>query len=167
MMNIINVSGKRKYALILAFCFALSCVLGYRLKRYGYTCRTALEWVEMLLALFIVTIVSYIFTRILFSFLTWLRDGERKSRILKKEYTDLQAFFFYAGVILLFWFPVFLAYYPSVFAYDAEMQFYQFLAHDYSTHHPLIHTLFLGLFFKLGAAVFGSYSVGMALHSIV
>ncbi len=121
----------------------------------------------MLLALFVMTIVSYIFACILFSFLTWLRDGERKSRILKKEYTNLQVFFFYGGVILLLWFPVFLAYYPSVFAYDAETQFYQYLAHDYSTHHPLIHTLFLGTFFKLGDTVFGSYSVGMALHSVV
>ena len=121
----------------------------------------------MLLALFAMTIVSYIFVCILFVFLTWLRNGERKSRILKKEYTNLQVFFFYTGIILLLWVPVFLAYYPSVFAYDAEAQFYQYLAHDYSTHHPLIHTLFLGTFFKLGETLFGSYSAGMALHSIV
>ena len=167
MMNIINDSKKRKYALILGFCFALSCVLGYRLKRYGYTCRTITEWMGLLLALLLMTMVSYIFVCVLFSFLAWLRDGERKSRILKKEYTNLQVFFFYTGIILLLWFPVFLAYYPSVFAYDAEAQFYQYLAHDYSTHHPLIHTLFLGAFFKLGETGFASYSAGMALHSIV
>jgi hypothetical protein len=62
---------------------------------------------------------------------------------------------------------VFLAYYPSVFAYDAEGQLYQVMAGDYSTHHPLLHTLFLGAFFKLGEQVFGSVSVGMALHSVV
>lgn len=167
MRNIINVSGKRKYALILGFGFALSCVLGFRLKQYGYTCRTVSEWIGILLALFFMTCVSYIFARILFSFLAWMQNGKKESRILKKEYTNLQAFFFYTGVILLLWIPVFLAYYPSVFAYDAEAQFYQFLSHDYSTHHPLIHTLFLGIFFKLGEVLFGSYSIGMALHSIV
>lgn len=62
---------------------------------------------------------------------------------------------------------VFLAYYPSVFAYDAEGQLYQVIAHDYSTHHPLLHTLFLGAFFKLGGLLPGSYSAGMAMHSVV
>lgn len=77
-----------------------------------------------------------------------------------------QAWFFYAVVIFLCWTPIFLAYYPSVFAYDAEGQLYQVIAHDYSTHHPLLHTLFLGAFFKLGGAL-GSYSAGMAVHSVV
>lgn len=71
------------------------------------------------------------------------------------------------GIILLCWIPVFLAYYPSVFAYDAEGQLYQVLAHDYSTHHPLLHTIFLGTFFRLGGSLPGSYSAGMAVHSVV
>lgn len=70
-------------------------------------------------------------------------------------------------LIFLCWLPVFLAYYPSVFAYDAEGQLYQVIAHDYSTHHPLLHTLFLGAFFKLGGLLPGSYSAGMAMHSVV
>ncbi len=73
---------------------------------------------------------------------------------------------FYSLCIFLCWLPVFLAYYPSVFAYDAEGQLYQVLAGDYSTHHPLVHTLFLGAFFRLGIAV-GSCSAGMAVHSVV
>ena len=70
-------------------------------------------------------------------------------------------------LILLGWIPVFLAYYPSVFAYDAEGQLYQVLAHDYSTHHPLLHTLFLGAFFRLGGSLPGSYPAGLAIHSFV
>ncbi|MDE7358389.1 MAG: hypothetical protein K2N39_02955, partial [Lachnospiraceae bacterium] len=73
---------------------------------------------------------------------------------------------FYSLLIFLCWLPVFLAYYPSVFAYDAEGQLYQVLAGDYSTHHPLLHTLFLGAFFRLGMAL-GSCSAGMAVHSVV
>ncbi len=73
---------------------------------------------------------------------------------------------FYGAVIFLCWLPVFLAYYPSVFAYDAEGQLYQVIAGDYSTHHPLLHTLFMGAFFRLGGAV-GSYPFGMAVHSAV
>ncbi|MDE6600788.1 MAG: hypothetical protein K2K90_01215 [Lachnospiraceae bacterium] len=77
-----------------------------------------------------------------------------------------QVWLLYSLLIFLCWMPVFLAYYPSVFAYDAEGQLYQVLAGDYSTHHPLLHTLFLGAFFRLGMAL-GSCSAGMAVHSVV
>lgn len=77
-----------------------------------------------------------------------------------------QVWIFYSLLIFLCWLPIFLAYYPSVFAYDAEGQLYQVLAGDYSTHHPLLHTLFLGAFFRLGIAR-GSVSAGMAVHSVV
>lgn len=78
-----------------------------------------------------------------------------------------QIWLFSTAIILACWIPVFLAYYPSVFAYDAESQLYQVLAQDYSTHHPLLHTIFLGAFFRLGGNVLGSYSAGMAVHSVV
>lgn len=84
-----------------------------------------------------------------------------------KKYRLWQVWLFYGAVIFLCWMPVFLAYYPSVFAYDAEGQLYQVIAHDYSTHHPLLHTLFLGAFFRLGGVLFGSYPAGMAVHSVV
>ena len=77
-----------------------------------------------------------------------------------------QMWLFYLAFIFACWLPVFLAYYPSVFAYDAEGQLYQVIAGDYSTHHPLLHTLFLGAFFRLGGRM-GSYSAGMAVHSVV
>lgn len=85
---------------------------------------------------------------------------------LERKYKPGRVWLFYSAVIFLCWTPVFLAYYPSVFAYDAEGQLYQVIAGDYSTHHPLLHTLFLGAFFRLGG-VLGSYSSGMAVHSVV
>ena len=84
-----------------------------------------------------------------------------------KKYRDCQVWLLSSAIIFLCWLPVFLAYYPSVFAYDAEGQLYQVIAHDYSTHHPLLHTLFLGAFFELGGQALGSYSAGMAVHSVV
>lgn len=87
-------------------------------------------------------------------------DSTKKSR-------SCQVWLLSSAIIFLCWLPVFLAYYPSVFAYDAEGQLYQVIAHDYSTHHPLLHTLFLGVFFRLGGQVLGSYSAGMAIHSVV
>lgn len=86
---------------------------------------------------------------------------------MTRKWQPWQVWLFSSLIILLCWTPVFLAYYPSVFAYDAEGQLYQVLAHDYSTHHPLLHTIFLGAFFQLGGGMLGSYSAGMAVHSVV
>lgn len=167
MLNLREDKRLRWCTSVLGFLFALSWVLGYMLQQNGRTCRTVSEVIWMLFALCFVTLVSVALANVLFNLLTKLRERECKSRFSKKEYREWQVFLFYAAVIMLCWIPVFLAYYPSVFAYDADGQFYQFLAHDYSTHHPLLHTLFLGLFFKLGSRMPGSYSAGMALHSIV
>jgi hypothetical protein len=84
-----------------------------------------------------------------------------------KTYSRRTVFLAYFVIIFLCWLPVFLAYYPSVFAYDAEGQLYQVMTGDYSTHHPLLHTLFLGAFFRIGENLLGSVSMGMALHSVV
>lgn len=86
---------------------------------------------------------------------------------MRKQYRPWRMWSSCAVVIFLCWLPVFLAYYPSVFAYDAEGQLYQVIAHDYSTHHPLLHTLFLGAFFQLGGEWLHSFSAGMAVHSVV
>lgn len=90
-------------------------------------------------------------------------DIAESSRVRRPAW---QIWIFYSLLIFFCWLPIFLAYYPSVFAYDAEGQLYQVLASDYSTHHPLLHTLFLGAFFRLGIAL-GSCSAGMAVHSAV
>lgn len=156
-----------KYTFGLGFLLALSFVLGGMLTNEHRTCRTFIELIQMLSILAIMTFMSAIVMGLLFVLLTVLRNGRIKSRMTGKEYDRAFVFAFYTAVILLCWLPVFLAYYPSVFAYDAEGQLYQVMAHDYSTHHPLIHTLFLGAFFKLGEKLPGAYSSGMALHSIV
>lgn len=96
-----------------------------------------------------------------------MQEKLHRESVNVKKYQDWQVWLFNSGVIFLCWLPIFLAYYPSVFAYDAEGQLYQVIAHDYSTHHPLLHTLFLGAFFKLGDKLHGSYPAGMAVHSVV
>lgn len=57
-------------------------------------------------------------------------------------------YFYNLLLILLCWLPILLAYYPGIFAYDASNQVMQVINHDYTTHHPLVHTLLLGGFFQ-------------------
>lgn len=78
-----------------------------------------------------------------------------------------------ARILLIFAFtmavylPVFLAVYPGIYTYDASVQVLQaFGSLPLSTHHPLIHTLYLWLCFKMGDFLFESYQAGMAMYAL-
>lgn len=71
-------------------------------------------------------------------------------------------------ILLIFWIPAFLAVFPGIYAYDAQDQVRQILVkHQISSHHPVIHTLFLNGVLQLGNLIFGDYNAGLVLHSII
>lgn len=79
---------------------------------------------------------------------------------------DIKAYFCYLTVTMLMWLPVFLAYYPGLFAYDVGSQIVQRIG-SYTTHHPLIHSLMLQFFWQvIGYKLTGNYNVGMACYTI-
>lgn len=159
--------------------FALSCVLGWRLVHEGTVFGpggSAAAYAGSFFLFLLETAVLSVPSAVLAAFVMRGRRVPGTAAENRREAEDAseecsrrpiwQVWLFYSLLIFLCWMPVFLAYYPSVFAYDAEGQLYQVLAGDYSTHHPLLHTLFLGAFFRLGIAL-GSCSAGMAVHSVV
>ena len=68
-------------------------------------------------------------------------------------------------LLLLAWFPVYLAYYPGICAYDAPVQTGQIMEHYYFDHHPIVHTLLLQGMLWLGSRIFGSVNAGMACYT--
>ena len=69
--------------------------------------------------------------------------------------------------LLFMWLPVFLAYFPGLFAYDADSQLFQDMG-SYSTHHPLIHTLYLKFFYRIiGLGLFHSPNAGIVCATLV
>ncbi len=60
--------------------------------------------------------------------------------------------------------PGYLAYYPGICSYDITIQAGQVVSGAYGTHHPLAHTLLVGLFMRLGAAL-GDVNTGIALYT--
>ena len=61
----------------------------------------------------------------------------------------------------------FLAVYPGIYSYDASAQLLQFYGKlPLTTHHPLIHTLYLGLCMKIAGRLFHTYQAGMALYAL-
>lgn len=160
---------KRLYlhAAIWGLLMTTAYVLGCLMRRDGTVLADIGKLPGLLLMILCLTVLAASCISLFLKGFPGLRKLLDRARLGKKEYSAWQVRIIYLAVILLCWFPVFLAYYPSVFAYDAEGQLYQVIAGDYSTHHPLLHTLFLGTFFRLGGNVLGSYSAGMAVHSVV
>lgn len=165
--------------------FAISCVLGWRLVHEGTVFGPGGSAVACACGFFLFLLETAALSVPAAAFAALLMRGGNKRRRRSggpaegkteetggaavensQRHSVWRVWLFYSLLIFLCWMPVFLAYYPSVFAYDAEGQLYQVLAGDYSTHHPLLHTLFLGAFFRLGIAC-GSCSAGMAVHSVV
>ncbi len=70
-------------------------------------------------------------------------------------------------VIFLCWIPVFLAFYPGAFVYDAQDEYVQVAIREFSTHHPLSHVLMLGGFVCLGNKLFASFNIGIAMYTLV
>ena len=187
---ILLVENKRLFchALVWGVPFAISCVLGWRLVHEGTVFGPGGSAAAYAGSLFLFLLETAALSVPAAAFAALVMRGGNKCRLCpgglaagKTEETGSaetaavensqrrsvwQVWLLYSLLIFLCWMPVFLAYYPSVFAYDAEGQLYQVLAGDYSTHHPLLHTLFLGAFFRLGIAI-GSCSAGMAVHSVV
>ena len=70
------------------------------------------------------------------------------------------------AAMLLGWLPVFLAYYPGMFNFDAYRQIAQLFTGVYDGTLPLLHSVILGAFYTLGGML-GSYNLGIALYTVV
>lgn len=94
------------------------------------------------------------------------KSREKKKQLLFAE-SDKKYFLTVWIIICLAFVPVFLAYYPGLFAYDVDTQIPQFFD-GYTRHHNLIHTLYLHFFyFFIGEKVLHSYTAGIAAASLV
>lgn len=138
--------------------FTLSMAIGYQFKyQKGFGGVGGLLWV-LATALAWAPAAAYLFCG-LYQACTKLgnRTGEGK-------HSSKAVFWGCAGMLLLCWLPVFLAYYPGLFTYDVHMQIPQGINAKYTALHPLAHTLILGAFYRLGGAM-GSHTLGMALYT--
>lgn len=71
-------------------------------------------------------------------------------------------------LILLFWIPAWLAFFPGTFGYDTPVQFAMYMGDiELTSANPLMHTLVFGGIVSLGNAIFGSYQAGFILFTIL
>ena len=63
--------------------------------------------------------------------------------------------------------PVFLGVFPGFFVYDAQDELMEVITRSFSTHHPLLHVLFLGGTIALVHKLTGSWNVGIATYVFI
>lgn len=88
----------------------------------------------------------------------------------QKEFSAVKGFWCAFAVIMVGFMIPFATYYPAIMAYDVIPQLDQIKISGYTTHHPLIHTLFLSACLKLGEwlpFVQNADRAGLALYSLV
>ena len=82
------------------------------------------------------------------------------ARLLRKGKTPIglssrQAFCLCLALLVVCWLPVALAFFPGITGYDIDNQFRQIQTGQYTTHHPLLHTLLIGGCMRLLGATAG------------
>lgn len=140
---------------LLGAAFALCCALGFRLEKADET-----GWGGLIACAAVCLCAAPAGGWLFLSAsraLERLRPG--------KEGSMARTFLLMWAVLLLCWLPVIIAYFPGMTGYDMDSQIYQITSGDYHAQHPLLHTLFVALFYKtLGPTLgYGIYSVLQAM----
>lgn len=74
-------------------------------------------------------------------------------------------------VLLACWTPALIAGFPGYFTYDSGLgwleQWEQYSTGELNSHHPVLHTLFVGSLISAGQSLLGSFNAGVLLAVIV
>ena len=71
------------------------------------------------------------------------------------------------GICFLCWLPYYLYEFPGIMTADSIVQYYEIIGIEpVSNHHPILHTLIIALFYKLGMIFSTDPLVGIALYTV-
>ena len=148
--------GKRRKQIVSALgaaLYALFAAFGWQAERYGES-----------RPVFAALAVCLLFAPLMYLLRALFALGQRRKSMKDsvRPFSVGRAFAF----ILLAYVPMFCLSYPGAFAYDVPFQLEQIFTGQYSSHHPLLHTLLLGGCVKLGQLL-GQINLGAALYTIL
>lgn len=123
-------------------------------------------WVGSLIIWYVLTSLAL---RFLPSFFGYVRKFSEKIDVTIDCYLSGKKLFFAIwGIIIIAWIIPYLALYPGTFGYDSPLELaYWDGSVEMSDHHPVFHTVFLGLLYDLGCNWFGAPNGGVVLFCII
>lgn len=147
------------------FLFACFAVLGKPISQ-NHTLPTDTMWTLAGMFLSVAVFAALFGAVIMLAYRAALRWLSRPAKISEKE-SDVSRltgnWLFAFFVLMLCWVPVWLAFYPGTFRYDADTQFFSYMDGMLTTHHPLLHTLLMSWILDLGNTL-DSLTLGVALY---
>ena len=118
----------------------------------------------VLLSIFIYSVFNFIISN--FKKVYKAIDNKISFKFLDKFLFDKHTYLKSFILILLAWLPIYLAFFPGIFSYDAPYQFSDIYYWVFRSGNPIIHTLLVGGCLNLGKIVFSNYNYGLMIYSI-
>ena len=186
----IEKQGKKVFKVILALLFSFFMVFGYSYYKIN-SWDMIFENTFQLFKATIVFIGYYILFRAIINYLFDILFPKISTSKLKETTNKVYNFIFIKHsfimplvIILICWLPYLIAYYPGILGADQSNQVKQFLGYDIpeesasnstkliddnvkiTNHHPVLHTIGIGLCAKLGLAI-GNVNFGLFLFTLI
>lgn len=150
-------------SLISGLLMGLMFILGVRYSLNEIPAPTAFGFLTALLA---ATLLFSAFTGLFLQMIPFMSKAEAAGECGKKSGIKRLALIFL--ITLAVYMTALLAVYPGVYSYDASVQILQVFGSDpLTSHHPILHTLFLCGSLKMGEILFHSYQIGLAVYSLL
>lgn len=156
-------------SMILGILFAVIETIGKLTNSYWGSAEVILS--KKIIVYIIIKIIVYgsVFTnaiKIIMNKLSKIKV-EKKSDIYILRPT-LKTFIIVAILFFIAWLPYFINYYPAITSFDTNYQLMQgYGIYEYTNHHPIMHTLIITFFSKIGYGIAGNYNLGMAMYAII
>ena len=186
----IEKQGKKVFKVILALLFSFFMVFGYSYYKIN-SWNMIFENTFQLFKATIAFIGYYILFRAIINYLFDILFPKISTSKLKETTNKVYNFIFIKHsfimplvIILICWLPYLIAYYPGILGADQSNQIKQFLGYDIpewsasnstklidenvkiTNHHPVLHTIGIGLCAKLGLAI-GNVNFGIFIFTLM
>lgn len=172
---------KFKYIYFFILVLSIQFVLGHNLQTLGYTAK---DGMDILVNILNIIFLSVILTTIFYfgeyiikkskKYIHSVRENKKLENNNKKQYNKNPKKKFktttvmYFLIIILCWMPAFIAFCPAILNYDGPSQIIAYSVGEgkMTTQQPLISTIMMTSFFKMGIKVLGSSTLGMMCFSL-
>ncbi len=94
--------------------------------------------------------------------------NETETKNYSAAYHDDRIVFVISAIIcFLFWMPYFLYEFPGIMTADSIVQYEQIIGvNSWSNHHPVVHTLVIGFFYRLGLGITGDANKAISFYTL-
>lgn len=151
---VLFITKKDFWALLFSIVFSSALMIG---KAIYYT-SLSIETNSWSIVVFLSDIIlCFVYIKILFYQINKIKVSNFDSVICNWMFSSITKT---TLLIMLFWLPIYLAYYPGAFCYDAWCQ----LNWELSKFHPVLHTFFMEICIYLGAII--SDNVGIVVYAL-